>query len=67
MSSTPTVAPYDQVFYQLVDDNSELNRAKREYEEKLELFLQKYRPYSSVGANLTEPLINIKKISDLIK
>ncbi len=58
---------YDRVLYQLVDSNSELNRAKREYEARIDTFLTVYRPYSSVGTNLTEPVVNIKNITDIIK
>ncbi len=58
---------YDIAYYELTNPESNLNKEKAEFERIFQLFLNRYRPYSSVGKNLTEPIFDIRKISDLIK
>jgi hypothetical protein len=58
---------YDIAYYELTNTESELNRAKNEFEIAFQRFLCRFRPYSSVGRNLTEPIFDIRNISELIK
>lgn len=57
---SPQGSNYDIVNYHLTDSQSELVIAKKEFEDKFTLFLNKYRKYSSVGTTLTSPIFNIQ-------
>ena len=58
---------YDIAYYELTDTNSNLNIEKAEFERIFQLFLNKYRVYSSSGNNLNEAVFDIRRISELIR
>ncbi len=58
---------YERAFYELTDEESSLMIEKKRFEEKFQQFLRRYRPYSSVGSSLSEPIFDIRTIIDLIR
>ncbi len=63
MSSQPTSNDYNSAIYQLTNDNSELILEKKKFEQLFQQFLDRYRPYSSVGTSLSEPIFDIKEVT----
>lgn len=67
MTLPANATSYQTAYYNLKDSQSELNIAKRKFENIFQLFLNRYRPYSSVGRTLTEPIFDIRTISDTLR
>jgi hypothetical protein len=62
MSSNNT---YQTAYFNLTDPSSKLITKKKEFENLFQLFLDRYRPYSSAGRSLSEPIFNIKDVMKL--
>jgi hypothetical protein len=65
MSTPIGSSNYQITYYKLTDTNSVLIKIKKEFETLFELFLERYRPYSSVGRSLSEPIFYKKDILKL--
>jgi hypothetical protein len=63
--SSPQTTNYENA-RALIDENSELIKEKEKFESLFQTFLNRYRPYSSVGSSLSEPIIDLKQISRLL-
>jgi hypothetical protein len=58
---------YQKAFYELTDEESKLVIEKKRFEEKFEQFLNRYRPYSSVGTTLSDPIFDKRDIISILK
>jgi hypothetical protein len=58
---------YSQVYIKLSETTSDLNTEKKRFEDTFQLFLNKYRVYSTVGKNLSDPVFDIRNISELMR
>jgi hypothetical protein len=63
MPAPTGLSKYDRAYYNLTDPNSDLNMKKKKFEDLFDQFLTRYRPYSSVGKSLSEPVFNKRPIT----
>jgi hypothetical protein len=60
------VSKYERAYYELTNSESELMKEKLRFETLFNQFLIRYRPYSSAGKTLAEPLFDKRRIMDLL-
>jgi hypothetical protein len=67
MPSPTGSSNYDIAYYEIMNAESNLNKEKKEFERIFQLFIERYRPYSSVGSSLAQPIFDIRNILDLMR